>query len=63
MTLNEAMKIIELQDQSFLACDIDVYLDIWAEDVTMEGPEYEKVSGRDNFRRLIKSLWNTMRPV
>ena len=38
MTLDEAKEILERRDRAYLDCDMEGYLDIWAEDMTIDVP-------------------------
>ena len=57
MTLERAQAILDLRDRSFVACDLDAYLSIWAADCSIEGPTYF-IEGRGSLRRTIEAAWS-----
>jgi ketosteroid isomerase-like protein len=45
-----------------VACDIEAYLSIWAEECTVEGPTH-LIEGRTNLRKAIEAAWHLQNPV
>lgn len=62
ITLEQAQAILRLRDRSFVECDMDAYLSIWAEHCTVEGPTH-RIEGRENLRRVIDAAWSIQRPI
>lgn len=62
LTLEQAEAILDLRDRSFVACDIDAYLSIWAENCTVEGPTHF-IEGRENLGKVIEAAWSAQKPV
>ena len=62
VTLEQAKAILDLRDRSFVACDIDSYLSIWATDCTVEGPAHF-IEGRENLGNAIQAAWSIQTPI
>ena len=62
VTLEQAQEILSLRDRSFVACDIETYLSIWAENCTIEGPTHF-IEGRENLRKAIEAAWSLQKPI
>lgn len=62
ITLEQAQAILDLRDRSFVACDIDAYLSIWADNCTVEGPTH-LIEGRGNLRKAIEAAWSIQKPL
>lgn len=62
VTLEQARAILAHRDRSFVACDIEAYLSIWAENCTVEGPTHF-IEGRENLRKAIEAAWSLQKPV
>jgi ketosteroid isomerase-like protein len=64
LTMAEANALFARRRDAWLAEDIEVYLDCWAEDMTFASPVHqEPVRGRDAYAALIRASAAAVRPL
>jgi hypothetical protein len=62
LTLEQANSLLARRDETFVACNLDGYLDIWAEHCRVEGPEH-LIKGRKELRESVEAAWKTWEPL
>jgi len=62
LTLARARAITEARNTAMMDCDIQAFLDLWADDCVVEGPEHY-LEGKSQLRASIEQSWAAMKPV
>jgi hypothetical protein len=62
LTLEQARTITEKRNAAMMACDVEAFLDLWADDCVVEGPEHY-LEGKEQLRASMEAAWAAMQPV
>jgi len=62
LTRAEAEALFERRRRAYLAEDLEAYLALWTEDMTIELPAREPVRGKAAYRKLVEQSFAALRP-
>ena len=62
LTLERATEITDRRNQAVVACDIDAFLALWADECVVEGPEH-RLEGKASLRAAMEGSWTAMQPI
>jgi len=62
LLLERAKAITEQRNAAVMACDIHAFLDLWADDCVVEGPEHY-LEGKEQLRVAMEAGWSAMKPM
>ena len=62
LSLEQARALLERRDAAFVARDVDAYLELWAEDARVEGPDHV-IEGHGELRRGVERAWLAWQPL
>ena len=62
LTFEQAREITDRRNAAMLACDADAFLDLWADDCIVEGPEHY-LEGKPQLRASMEAGWSAMKPL
>ena len=62
ITLDQASRITRLRNDAMVACDVDAFLALWADDCLVEGPQHY-LEGKDALAKSIRDGLAAMKPV
>jgi len=62
LTIERASESTESRDRAVVACDIEAFLSLWAEDCIVEGHEHY-LEGKAALRAAMEGAWSAMQPI
>jgi ketosteroid isomerase-like protein len=62
LTFERARAITDARNAAMMACDSEAFLDLWADDCVVEGPEHY-LEGKQQLRAAMEGGWAAMKPV
>ncbi len=62
LTLEKAREITDRRNAAMLACDGEAFLDLWAADCVVEGPEHY-LEGKQQLAAAMQAGWAAMKPI
>ncbi len=62
LTLERASAITDARNRAMVDCDIEAFLDLWADDCIVEGPEHF-LEGKGALRSAMEGGWAAMKPL
>ena len=62
LTIGRAKQITDRRNAAMLACDRKVFLELWADDCIVEGPEH-RLEGKEQLGDAMEGGWAAMKPL
>jgi ketosteroid isomerase-like protein len=62
LTFDQARTITDRRNEAMMNCDVEAFLDLWADDCIVEGPDHY-LEGKQQLRESMEAGWAAMKPL